>query len=419
MSAAAPSPAARSRVSPAAVRSRLADALLWAGLAVPALAADRLGLNEPRAAWQELAGLAVLAVAAAVWQARPLGAVLLVGVLGLAASPSLFTVSYGIALAVFCQLLGARGPAGMRPVLYSFAALALAGTVRIAVRDVDPVAEWLILLATLLFGCCFPWLVGRHRRQRRELAVAALARAAQLERARIAQDMHDSLGHDLSLIALRAGGLQVAADLPEAHRAAAASLRLAAADATERLREIVGLLREPGEGAPLAPAGETVAALVERASASGLSVSLDESGSPRGGLAERTVYRVVQEGLTNAAKYAPGARVSVAVEWGSAETTVVVEDDGYDLPVRAEEGGTGLVGLRERVLDAGGLFEAGAQGVGFRVRVVLPSFSPLPAPSRPRRQPLMSQPAELSGAGVGWVGAGRWWRGGGGGGGGG
>lgn len=233
-----------------AVRSRLADALLWAGLAVPALAADRLGLNEPRAVWQELAGLAVLAAAAAVWRARPLWSVLLVGALGLAASPSLFTVSYGIALAVFCQLLGARGPARTRPVLYAFAGLALAGSVRIVVRDVDPVAEWLILMATLLFGCCFPWLVGRFRRQRRELAVAGLARAAQLERARIAQDMHDSLGHDLSLIALRAGGLQLAPDLPEGRRAEAASLRSAAADATDRLRSIVGLLREEGRGRP-------------------------------------------------------------------------------------------------------------------------------------------------------------------------
>lgn len=145
---------------PHLVRRIAADALLWACLAVPAVGADRIGLNEPRSLWQELAGLAVLALAAALHRARPLLAFLAVGALGLVASPSLFTVSYGPALAVFALLLGARGGGRGGPV--AFAGIAVVGTVRILVRDVDPAPEWLVLLGTLLFAGCFPWLIGRY-----------------------------------------------------------------------------------------------------------------------------------------------------------------------------------------------------------------------------------------------------------------
>ncbi|MFE5029438.1 sensor histidine kinase [Streptomyces sp. NPDC056656] len=194
-------------------------------------------------------------------------------------------------------LLGLRGTA-TGVALLSFgaaaaaavAAVAAAGTAKIAVRQVDPAAEWLVLMGTLLFGVVFPWLIGRYWRQSRELTAAGWARAEQLERehrivadrarprerARTAQDMHDSLGHELSLIALRAGALQVAPDMAEAHRTAAAELRAAASDATERLHGIVGLLREDDEPAPLAPPGESIAALIEGAADSGLPVTLQD-----------------------------------------------------------------------------------------------------------------------------------------------
>ncbi|NGO78696.1 ATP-binding protein [Streptomyces sp. YC504] len=361
-----------------------ADALLWACLAVPAVGADRIGLNEPRSLWQELAGLAVLALAAALHRVRPLLAFLAVAALGLTASPSLFTVSYGPALAVFALLLGARGGGRGGPV--AFAGIAVVGTVRILVRDVDPAPEWLVLLGTLLFAGCFPWLIGRYWHQRVALVSSALARAEQLEReqrivadrarlrerARIAQDMHDSLGHELSLLALRAGALQLDPELGERQRAAAAELRGAAADATDRLREIIGLLREAGEPAPLVPAGETVEALVTRAEASGLDVRLHTEGEPDEALRERTVHRVVQEALTNAVKYAPGAAVAVEVVREDAGTLVSVTDEGAPGPPPQGEDGTGLVGLRERVLDEGGTFQAGEHGDGFRVRAWLP-----------------------------------------------
>ncbi|MGW5866398.1 sensor histidine kinase [Streptomyces sp. NPDC055239] len=407
---------------------RRADALLWAALAIPALTVDRMGLNEPRPAWQQAAGIAVLGLAAAAWRRWPQAGFAAAAGLELAAAPSLFTLSYGTALAVFALLMG-RKATRVRPALLLFGAIALLGTVKIVVRGVDPVVEWLVLMGTLLFGAVFPWLAGRYLRQGRELAAAGWARAGQLEReqrivadrarlrerARIAQDMHDSLGHELSLIAVRAGALQVAADLPERHRGAAADLRVAASDATDRLHEIIGLLREEGdEVAPLAPAGESVRALVERAADSGLPVRYiagdadehrtespqteeqatgteeqsirteeqsirTEEQSARTEETDRTVHRIVQEALTNAAKHAPGASVTVEVS----AAAVVVTNGPATEPGSGPGVGSGLVGLRARVEDLGGTLDAGPHGDGFRVVARLPAEGEEPLPATP------------------------------------
>ncbi|MEU1149876.1 sensor histidine kinase [Streptomyces sp. NPDC005863] len=389
---------------------RTRPALLWAALATPVLTVNRLGLNEPRPLAQQLTGLAALAAATVLSRSRPLLAFLLPAALGLATAPSLFTLAYGPAFAVFALLLGRRADRA-RPALLAFGGIALLGTVKIAVRDVDPVVEWLVLMATLLFGAVFPWLAGRYWRQGRELAAAGWARADQLEReqrivadrarlrerARIAQDMHDSLGHELSLIAVRAGALQVAPDLPDPHREAAADLRAAASQATDRLHAIIGLLREDGdEQAPLAPAGESVAALVARASESGLDITYVEEGAPlpsqgdpaRTELTRATAHRVVQEALTNAAKHAPGAPVSVTLTHDAPDshapaTTVTVTNGRPAHPGSPPPsgGGSGLRALRTGVTDLGGTFEAGPHDHGFRVTARLPPGGPPPPPS--------------------------------------
>ncbi|WP_254390171.1 sensor histidine kinase, partial [Streptomyces sp. AC550_RSS872] len=322
--------------------------LLWAALVLPALTADRLGMNEPRAGWQQATGLAVLAAAVAVARRHPPAAFALAAVLSLAAAPALFTVSYGPALGVFALLLGLRAD-GVRAVAVLFGAVGCLGTVRITLLGVDPAPEWAVLMGTLLFGCVFPWLAGRYWRQSRRLTEAGWSRAARLEgeqriaeerarlreRARIAQDMHDSLGHELSLIALRAGALQVAPDLPDHHRGAAADLRAAASDATDRLHRIIGVLREEDEPVSLSPPGETVEQLVARAAESGLPVRWDEAvrATPEpGGVAERVLYRVVREALTNAARHAPGASVTVAAGRETDGTTVTVTSGGSTVP---------------------------------------------------------------------------------------
>ncbi|WP_238697376.1 histidine kinase, partial [Streptomyces sp. E2N166] len=377
-------------VGPTRLAALGSGALLWAALVLPAVTADRLGMNEPRPLWQQLAGLGVLAVAVALSRRQPLAAFALAAGLSLAATPALFSVSYGPALGVFALLLGlrARRP---RPAVAGFVGAGVVGTARIALVGVDPAPEWLVLTGTLLFGCVFPWLAGRYWRQSRVLAEAGWLRAARLEdeqrhaeerarlreRARIAQDMHDSLGHELSLLALRAAALQVAPGLAADHRAAAADLRVAAADATDHLHRIIGVLREVSvndEPAPLTPAGESVEDLVARAAESGLPVRWeprDDTAAPApepGGITERLLHRVVREALTNAARHAPGAPVVVAVTGQARGTTVTVTSGPAAQEAPPSSGGSGLLGLRAAVASAGGDFDAGPHGDGFRVR---------------------------------------------------
>lgn len=373
--------------------------LLWTALALPALTADAIGLNEPWTGWQQAAGLGVLTLAVALSRRAPLMAFGLTAALSLALTPALFSVSYALALVVLALLLGLRA-ARVRPSAAVFGAVGCAGTAKIALVGVDPAPEWVVLTSTLLFGCVFPWLGGRHWRQSRELAVAGWTRAARLEgerevaeerarlreRARIAQDMHDSLGHELSLLALRAAALQVAPGLPDEHRPAVAALRAAAADATDRLHRIIGVLREADEPVPLIPAGESVEQLVARAAESGMAVRWEGGGersvgestvrvSGQGaavvasdGVAGRIRYRVVREALTNVARHAPGAPVVVAVD-GAAVTVI---NGRATLPSSGSSGGSGLAGLRAAVTAVGGEFEAGAHGEGFRVRAYVP-----------------------------------------------
>ncbi|MBP8534481.1 sensor histidine kinase, partial [Streptomyces sp. MK37H] len=196
------------------------------------------------------------------------------------------------------------------------------------------------------------------------------------ERARIAQDMHDVLGHELSLIALSAGALKLAPGLADGHREAARDIRARAAAAVDRLGEAIGVLRQEPDGAPPEPGGADVAELIERASASGLAVRLRIDGEP-GVLppdVERAMCRVVQEALTNVAKHAPGAEATVHVRHTAEETGVRVVNGpaSATAPVRSGGEGFGLIGLDERVGLAGGTFGYGPEAGGFAVRATFP-----------------------------------------------
>ncbi|MFJ6052644.1 sensor histidine kinase [Streptomyces sp. NPDC092307] len=350
--------------------------------------------------------------------------------------------------AALCAYLAGRGPGPGRS-----AAVALAGLLVAAVPTVVLVPEWHAwatrFVLTLLCAAMLPWFAGRFVRQYRELVRAGWERAARLEReqwllaeqarlrerTRIAQDMHDLLGHELSLIALSAGALQLATGLPEAHRTAARDIRSRAGAAVDRLGEVIGVLREPSDaeqGPEPAPAGGSwsglagIEALVDRAAGAGLDVRLRVEGAPAAGTPPRGVtraaYRVVQEALTNIAKHAPGSRATVVVRHtadapdvpdapetpepvdatepvdtaGAADTagrTGVAVTNGPvrqapSAPTPAPPGALGetrrlgLIGLDERVRLAGGTFTAGPDGDGFAVRAELP-HRPGAAPPRP------------------------------------
>jgi signal transduction histidine kinase len=221
------------------------------------------------------------------------------------------------------------------------------------------------------------WAAGTAVRQRRlyteQLAAQAEERAraeAVAERLRIARELHDVIGHSLSTIAVQAG---VAGHLGEAEEMSRtlASIEETSRSALRETRHLLGVLREDGD-AELAPAlgRADLDALVARARAAGLEVELRINGDV-GGEMELTVYRIVQESLTNVLKHAGARHVLVRIERQDDGLLVEVTDDGTRGQARPY--GHGLTGLRERVHVFGGEFEAAARPVrGFRVMARLP-----------------------------------------------
>jgi signal transduction histidine kinase len=216
----------------------------------------------------------------------------------------------------------------------------------------------------------------------RERAEHAEVETRAAERQRIAREMHDVLAHRLSLLSVHAGALEFHPDAPAEEVAETAGvIRESARAALEELRDVIGVLREEGSEDLTEPPQPTLAdlpALVEESRAAGMRLSarieLGDAAPPTA--VGRTAYRIVQEGLTNARKHAPGAAVTLTVRapGGGLEVEVrslaaVTIAAGPALP----GAGTGLVGLTERVALAGGELEHGVDPDGvFVLRARLP-----------------------------------------------
>ncbi len=253
-----------------------------------------------------------------------------------------------------------------------------------------------VVITVLLLGFTVGW--GLFVRVRRDLIGQLHERAARLEnegrlraeqarsaeRERIAREMHDVLAHRLSLLSLHAGALEFRPGAPPEEIAATAGVvREAAAAALEELRDVVGVLREGTDSATRRPQPilADLPTLIEESRAAGMRIEADldlpEDGEdPGAGGAGRTAYRVVQEGLTNARKHAPGALVRVRVEAGEDALAVEVRNRAPLRPVPAPAlpgAGSGLIGLGERVELAGGELDSGvAEGGDFVLAATLP-----------------------------------------------
>ncbi|MBV1779149.1 hypothetical protein KRR55_08495 [Paeniglutamicibacter sp. ABSL32-1] len=274
------------------------------------------------------------------------------------------------------------------------AGILAAGALRLAADPSGAASRWLLDALVVFAAVVIPWWWGRYRmlrraQRRREHEVVA-ANARLLERSRIAQDMHDELGHELALIALGAGALEVHASSTEQGRRAAAEIRERASQAIDSLHGIVAMLRQEDSNgaAPMLPAGESIRALVQRVRTAGLRTDLEQVPAPPGTpepsrALQAAMHRVVQEGLTNAAKHAPGAAVRIGIDEGGDPVTITVENRRTSPAPAVPTGGSGLAGVAERLRMLGGTLEAGTHGQDFRLVARIPrSAAPRePAPA--------------------------------------
>jgi signal transduction histidine kinase len=319
----------------------------------------------------------------------------LVGVLGCAAlwlrrrwptqlATVLVAVSAFFELVAGAMLAALFTVAVLRPKRVSFAVFLLSGLSAVGYTVLRPDPELpttvLVMLGIATQSAAFGWgLVIHHQRQlvaRARTEARLRTEQAQLEaREAVAREMHDVLGHRLSLLSVHAGALEYRPDAPAEDVARAARvIRESAHQALQVLREVIGVLRAPVGELPQ-PTVADIPDLVAESSRAGMDVELRSSVT---GMAPdtvgRTAYRVTQEALTNARKHSPGAPVTVAVS-GSAGTGLTVEiENGAPTdrpPERAP--GQGLAGLAERVGLAGGRLEHGPtdQG-GWRVEAWIP-----------------------------------------------
>jgi signal transduction histidine kinase len=264
---------------------------------------------------------------------------------------------------------------------------------------------WRIWLAPLAYGYGIPGLTDMLLLAGWLLALAIAAEATRIraeraavtrasrqierrrhqseERLRVARDLHDVIGHNISLINVQASmGLDLLDSQPEQARAALSAIKSASKEALEELRTMLTTLRRDDEAAPRAPAPglDRLPELIELTRAAGISVDVEVAGSalPLPAAVDLAAYRIIQESLTNVARHAGRARVTVRVTYDDAGVWLQIDDDGtapYD-QAPAIGTGSGITGMRERADALGGNLSAGfRRDGGFRVSARLPARS--------------------------------------------
>jgi signal transduction histidine kinase len=224
-------------------------------------------------------------------------------------------------------------------------------------------------------ACAFARRQRALLEQLREAQAGLADRTRAEERNRIAGEMHDVIGHALTVSVLHVSSARLALDDdPDAARASLAEAERLARESLDEVRAAVGLMRtaDPNDVVPM-PSGPDVTELVESFRRADTRVELDVRGDLEalGATQGLAVYRIVQESLTNATRHGDASPVTVRVDIGGHGTTVTVVSGGSPQPGASE--GSGLVGMRERAETLGGRLLAGPCPGGWRVEAVLPS----------------------------------------------
>ncbi len=362
-------------VTPMPRGKALAVAVFVVAVVTVGVVVERSGTAGPQPPFALGLAIGVAAGAVTAWRARPVPAAGVIVVLcaayhvfgfpGLAPAVALYPVLYTMA---------ATGT-GLPTIALAVAVIAVVVPMPLVPPQAVPlgwsnVGFGASLLAVLAFG-----EATRARRQAAAEQLRAVRLAGEQEtrrkiaedRVAVAREVHDVLAHTITAISVQAAAAAEAIDdRPDDARAALAAVRSATRDAMAELRGTLATLRtEPPPGIDQLPQLEA------QAEAAGLAVSLMVTGGPDAPApVGRTVYRIVQEALTNTMRHAAASRATVRVAIEPDVVTVEVTDDGRGGP---HSDGHGLCGMRERAAALGGTFEAGARGRGFRVAARLPT----------------------------------------------
>ncbi len=404
-------------VAQPALRARGGWPSLVDGVVAGALSAVVFGLwvaSSPASGLAALAVVCALAAATTVaWRSRAPEAAVIVagaGAIGCEWLAGTRTVQQhdlvvGLAVLLAMYTAGVRGVS--RRQIAQLAALVVYGIVVCAVfaavtgsLSVSNVVEY--ALPIVVVPASAGLLVARQRSLAGRLAAATarlraeeemrLALAAEGERNRVARDLHDVVAHAVSVMVVQAGAARITlAAEPDLTRAALQEVAQAGRAAMAELRRIiaVGSGSHNEDGSPFGVAG--IVALVERRRAGGLAVQMTVTGSDSGvpAAVDSTLYRLVQEALTNIVKHAPSAEaeVTVAIERGAVEVLVRNSPPRGPAGSMASGSGQGLIGMRERVESCGGHLSYGPRpGGGFEVLARIPLAAAGSEPSYSHRR---------------------------------
>jgi signal transduction histidine kinase len=371
-------------------------AIAFVALAASLALLSRGGVGPPRPGSRELDLMGVALVAGSTvpimfWRRSPLGVFVVTAAAGVVLAGLGFRMDLLVGPAVALYLLAASRPPQTRwtwrstvTVVGLLVAYLVAAA---AAQGAFPISE----LSHTGLAWAVAWFAGERTRLRHEQIAELNERAVRAEReadrerllaaaeerARIARDLHDSAGHAISVIAVRAGAARLRHKQdPDRSLLALEAIEVLARQTAGEIDQLVGSLREGGstnEDVAAPPCLASLDTLIARHQAAGLEVTLDTSGAPRplAAAADQAAYRILQEALTNAARHGVGS-AQIRLAFGDTGVEVGVTNPVPTGSSPRSGGGHGLVGMRERATLLGGNLEADRANGEFRLSAHIP-----------------------------------------------